>query len=933
MLSSTRSLLLPAPLVSVAAPALSDDACPRASDALHFEGFSILPGQRRLLVGGEPAKLGARAFDLLMALVGNRDRVVSKDELLDGVWAGLVVEESNLPVHVSQLRKLCGAGAIATVPGRGYQFTAPSVGAPLSPSALPPRTPRHEGSERQPSAPAPGGNLPAAAAPLIGRDAEQAELTQQLSEERWVTVTGAGGMGKTRLAEAVGMAQSASAVVWWVELASVSDAQFVPNAVAQTLGATLVDAEHVLESLLAVLHGGPALLVLDNCEHLTDAVGDLCVALLARLPLLRVLVTSQELLRRQGESVFKLGPLSLPEGNGLDAVLASGAVSLLSARVRAQWRQFALTPDNMADAVALCRQVDGLPLAIELVAGRVPLLGLAGVRARMGEMLRLLTGDARVRLRRHQTLRAALDWSYQLLTPTEQRLLRCLGSFAGSFSLQGVRLIGAEARPDPAPDPPLDHPPQRRTPGEDTADDWQVLDTLASLIDKSLVQLRGQDQPRYGLLETTRSYAMEQLAAAGETEDVLARHARTTRDVCTLATRHRDTEAIWHEIANVRAAFGWAMRHGEPRLAVALAIDSSVVFALGGLVGEVLERLVAVEPFVDDSLPLPQAAQYWQWLGRFGNDGRLPASRCIHALETAEKLFRQLRNHRHVHACLRMRAEALLDQGDMHAAAQAIDLARQLETQGHPLADRMRRLRIEGMILDARGQHPAAVKVLEQALALARLADIHRYVATLTQDIGQSLLNQGDAVAAEQRFLAVLDDRRHDVSVALAGAYARIGLATALLMQGQLARARLAALEAIPPLRSCGILLAQTECLAWLLAALGQLPAAQDLLHTADAFRRFSQTARSPTDLRAYSAARALLLPSGRAVTAAELPEAGSDTLADAGVDAETEVAQIVMRALIDAPCRSDRPSNPGQACLGAVMVAAAEKRPDALRP
>ena len=930
MPASTRTMLLAAPLAPGATPAAADDAGPRASDALHFDGFTILPGQRRLLVGGEPVKLGARAFDLLMALVGNRDRVVSKGELLDGVWDGLVVEESNLPVHVSQLRKLCGAGAIATVPGRGYQFTAPSVGAPQQTHSPPLDSPRQEGREPQLAAPPPGGNLPAALPLLIGRDTELAELAQLLSEERWVTVTGAGGMGKTRLAEAVGSANSAHAAVWWVELASVSDARFVPNAVAQTLGATLVDAEHVLEALLAVLHGSPVLLILDNCEHLTDAVGELCVALLARLPLLRVLVTSQELLRRQGESVFKLGPLSLPEGDGLAAAQASGAVSLLCARVRAQSRQFALTPDNMADAATLCRQVDGLPLAIELLAGRVPLLGLAGVRAHMGEMLRLLTGDARVRLRRHQTLRAALDWSYQLLSAPEQRLLRRLGSFAGSFSLQGVRLIGGET--DAALQAPsetqhsaatgaetgaaLGAPPERRATGDDAAaEEWQVLDTLASLIDKSLVQLRGQDQPRYVLLETTRSYALEQLAAAGETEDVLARHARATRDVCTLATRQRETEAIWHEIANVRAAFAWAMRHGESMLAVSLAIDSSVVFALGGLVGEVLERLVAVEPFVDDSLPLPQAAQYWQWLGRFGNDGRLPASRCIHALETAEKLFRQLRNHRHVHACLRMRAEALLDQGDMHAASEAIDLARQLEAQGHPLADRMRRLRIEGMILDASGQHPAAVKVLEQALALARMADIHRYVATLTQDIGQSLLNQGDAVAAERRFLAVLEDRRHDVSVALAGAYARIGLTTALLMQGQLASARLAAIEAIPPLRSCGILLAQTECLAWLLAALGHLSAADDMLRTADTFRRFSQTARTPIDIRAYLAARALLLPAGRAGNTATEPyeagiqpvaaaeaDASADTSADTSADAETEVAQIVLRALADSP-------------------------------
>ena len=186
-----------------------------------------------------------------------------------------------------------------------------------------------------------------------------------------------------------------------------------------------------------------------------------------------------------------------------------------------------------------------------------------------------------------------------------------------------------------------------------------------------------------------------------------------------------------------------------------------------------------------------------------------------------------------------------------------------------------------------------AVKALEQALALAQLAGIHRYVVTITQDIGQSLLNGGDAEAAAQRFSQVLDDRQTEVATALAVAYARMGLATALLAQGELARAGRAAQEAIPTLRSCGILLAHSECLAWLLAALGQLTAADGVLRTADAFRRFSQTARTATDIRAHNAARALLgapdLPA---------PPDGPGDMADA--DAEAELARIVVRALAD---------------------------------
>jgi predicted ATPase/DNA-binding winged helix-turn-helix (wHTH) protein len=850
-----------------------------ASDALHFEGFSILPAERRLLVAGETVKIGARAFDLLLVLVAARDRVVGKGELLERVWPGLVVEENNLSVHVSQLRKLCGLHAIATVPGRGYQFT----GASMDAVATRARAPHAEGGEDAPPGErqaTPRGNLPLELPPLIGREAELQELRQMLQVQRWITITGAGGMGKTRLAEQIGLEAAAHMPAWMVELAAVSDARFVPSAVAQVLGTTIIDTDRPLDGIVASLQGQPVLLILDNCEHLIAAVSALCRQLLRELPLLRVLITSQELLRGADEVVYKLGPLTLPDPLNLGGALQAGSVQLLKARVQALSRHFEIDSRNVADAAIICQQLDGLPLAIELAAGRVPMLGLDGVRARLGELFRLLTGDARVRLRRHQTLRAALDWSYQLLAPAEQALLRRVGVFAGSFSIEGVRQIARDLG----------------------ADEWDVLDTLGSLIDKSLVQVRGLSSPRYQMLETARAYALEQLASNEETSDALARHARATQQVCSLATRRRDTQAIWDEIPNIRAAFSWAMRNGDTELAVGLVNDSSVVLALGGLVGEVVQRLVEVEPCINEQLPRPLAAQYWQWLGRFGNDGRLPAYRCVAALQAAEGLFRELANDRHVHACLRMRAEALVEQGDLDAASQAIDCAHQLERPGSPLADRMRRLRIEAKILEARTEYGAAMDRLQQALDMARLADIHRYVATLTQDIGQCLLHAGDPAAAEQRFRAVLDDARPDLSVALAAAYARMGLATALLAQGRLGPAQAAALEAIPRLRSCGILLAHSEVFAWLLAALGQFQHATVLLGTADSFRAFSQTTRGPLQARALQAARELLGPAARDPEQAAAEAIGSDA----------ELAQMLASALAIQPDMA--PAGDGQA-------------------
>jgi predicted ATPase/DNA-binding winged helix-turn-helix (wHTH) protein len=831
------------------------------ADTLHFEGFTILPAERRLLVKGETAKIGPRAFDLLLTMVAARDRVVSKRELLERVWPGLVVEENNLSVHVSQLRKFCGQRSISTVPGRGYQFTASSIDSGLAESVAVSYDDRDEPDPRI----IPRGNLPAQLPALIGRESELREVQQMLDAHRWVTITGAGGMGKTRLAEAVGQERSANTHIWIVELAAVSDPRFVSNAVAQALGATIVDTERPLEAIVAALQGRNVLLIMDNCEHLIPTVAEVCRNLLRDLPLLRVLVTSQEILRCAEEVVYKLGPLSLPDSSNLAAARETGSVRLLRERVRALSRNFEITNENLVDAAAVCQQLDGLPLAIELAAGRVPMLGLSGVRVRLRELFRLLTGDARVRLRRHQTLRAALDWSFQLLQPGEQQLLRRLGVFAGSFSIEGVRQIADD----------LD------------ADEWDVLDTLSSLIDKSLVQVQGLDRPRYLMLETTRAYALEQLAACNETHDALARHARATRWVCALAARKRDTQAIWNEIANIRAAFSWTVSHGETELAVGLVNDSSVVLALGGLVGEVVQRLVEVEPWVTEQLPRPLAAQYWQWLGRFGNDGRLPAQRCVLALQTAEALFRELSNHRHVHACLRMRAEALVEHGDLAAASQAIECARQLETADSPLADRMRRLRIEAKILDGHGEFEQSVGRLNEALSMAQMADIHRYIVTLTQDIGQTLLHAGDAAGAEQRFRAVLNDPRSDLSVAVAMAYAKMGLATALLSQGQLGPAREAALEAVPLLRSCGILLAHSEVFAWLLASLGQIHAAAVLLRTAESFRGLSQTTRGATQIRACRATSDLLN--------ARMP--GANFICDA-ISSDVELATALVAAL-----------------------------------
>jgi predicted ATPase/DNA-binding winged helix-turn-helix (wHTH) protein len=484
-----------------------------------FNQCELLPAQRQLLDGGRPVKLGSRAFDMLLVLVERRERVVNKHELMDLVWPQLVVEENNLQVHVLALRKLLGHGAIATIPGRGYRFTLPvSVEGATAAEPVQPAAPG------APSAPPRLGNLPVHTPALYGREHELQELQGLMQQHPLVTVTGAGGIGKTRLAQSAAgaLATPPADGVWWVELAGLNDAALVPAAVGQALGLQLGAQTDATGAVLQALQGKAALLVLDNAEHLLDAVAQFVALLRERASGVKLLVTSQEVLRGLGEQVFRPGPLALPQGDGIEALRASGAVALFVARAQQADPRFALNEDNSAAVADICRRLDGIPLAIELAAARVPLLGVAGLRQRLDERFQVLTAGSRAVMRRHQTLRAALEWSHALLTPAEQVVLRRLAACVGGFTLEAAQEIA----------------------GDSSIDSWEVLELLGALVDKSFVVAEGQPLPRYRMLETTRLYGLERLAEAGETAVVLLRHAR-----CFMAA----AEAFDDEVQNRRA--------------------------------------------------------------------------------------------------------------------------------------------------------------------------------------------------------------------------------------------------------------------------------------------------------------------------------------------------------------------------------------------
>jgi predicted ATPase/DNA-binding winged helix-turn-helix (wHTH) protein len=529
-------------------------------EALRFGHFEIRPGERVLRLNGQSAAVGARAFDLLLALARLRERMVTKQELLDLVWPGVVVEEHNIAAQISSLRKLLGPHVIATVPGRGYRFIALPEGA---------GAPDGVGT----SGPAPVASvqtrLPHHLTPLLGRDDDLTALAALLQRYRLITIVGAGGMGKTLLAQHLLSRRDCDYVhgVCWVELAGVNDGVALPLRIAEALGVRPGEGEP-LAGLCAAVSPLGLLLALDNAEHLLADVARTAAALLEAAPDLRLVVTSQAPLRLAAERVYRVGPLAVPQGP-LPAAPAQAfsAVALFVERAHGADARFVLTDAAAPAAIELCRQLDGLPLAIELAAARAPLLGVAQLAASMQDRLKLLTRNLDAAApARQQTLRATLEWSHGMLDERERTVFRRFGVMAGSASLALIQQVVADESG------PLDA--------------WAVLDALGTLVDRSLVAVLADDEPgepgepRYRLLESPRLLALEQLRSAGEEEELRRRHASA------LAAAF---DAEWHErwsgrigalrwqrrtladASNARDAIAWARSASEPATAVAIA--------------------------------------------------------------------------------------------------------------------------------------------------------------------------------------------------------------------------------------------------------------------------------------------------------------------------------------------------------------------------
>ena len=655
------------------------------------------------------APLGARTFEIIEVLVCSGGSLISKEGLINNIWPGAIVSDNTLQVHISAIRKALGPyrAQLKTESGRGYRlvgdWTTRQQDAGV-PSAEIERPQTVDG--RPPT------NFPAFAGALVGRAAAVAQLRDRLSAYRVVTLTGPGGIGKTVLALEV-----ARMVLpgfrdggWLVELASLSDENLVPTTVSAALNLRLAGDVISAEMIARAIAGRYVLLVLDNCEHVIDATAGLAETILRLCPHVTVLATSREALRIAGEHIYHVPPLAVPPSNLAkpDDILKHSAVEFFVTRTRAQDASFAPNADNLSTVVAICRQLDGIPLAIEFAATRAAVLGIAEVAKRLDDRFQLLTSGRRTALPRHQTLRAALDWSYHLLPESERLLLRHLAVFRAGFTVDAaaaaVKYAGLDA--------------------------LAVTQGIVNLITKSLVALAQSDTaPRWYLLETIRAYAAEKLAQHNELDRAAWHHAAYFRDLLASAApdfRSRlpaeNVVRYGREIDNVRAALDWAFSpSGDAAIGIVLTAASVPLWIDLSMMSECrqhVEEALARSELIAD-LDLQQEMQLRAALGLSLNYTTGPVAATAKAWTRTLEIAKSLRNTEYQLRGLRGLWAHHMNAGEYRRALTFADQFCDIAAKSPDPADLSVGDRMAAIMLHYLGNQEAALGRLKNALGRA----------------------------------------------------------------------------------------------------------------------------------------------------------------------------------------------------------------------
>jgi len=542
-----------------------------ASVRLSFGPFHLVAGERLLTKNGVPVDLGARALDILVALIATPNKVVSKKDLMLRVWPDVTVEEGSLRFHMAGLRKALGDGKdgaryIATLAGRGYCFVAPVSRESIAPKPTPAA-----------AANFPHANLPGRLSRIVGRDDDVLKLSADLTASRFVTVVGAGGVGKTTVAIAVAhhLKEGFAGAVLFVDFGMLNDPRLASTAIASMLGQS-VQSDDAAPSVIEFLKHRRILLILDTCEHLVEAVAPLAAAIIEAAPQVHILATSREALRADGERVYRLDALACPPDAPrltVAAIRQFPATQLFVERAIASGARLDLGEADACLVADICRKLDGVALSIELAARRIESHGLQQTAALLDERLTRLWQGSRTAPPRQKTLQATLDWSYGLLSEVERLVLRRLAVFIGHFTLDAALDVVTGA----------------------TLDRSMVFGAVDSLVAKSMVATRPIGaMMRYRLLDTTRAYALDINMEEADVADLALRHATYYRrwleqSRAEWATLTTGTERAPHfaGLNNARAALEWCFgENGNAAVGVALAAAAVPVFLTMSLLPE-----------------------------------------------------------------------------------------------------------------------------------------------------------------------------------------------------------------------------------------------------------------------------------------------------------------------------------------------------------